>query len=210
MACAEVEDLAPELALGSLPGDQRSAVLAHLEGCSACRGLVKELSDVADALLLAAPEVDPPAGFAKRVTRPMVGERAPRRWLRWRPAAAAMVIALAVGVAIGFLPSHLESGVRVEEASFVAKSEPVNGSVYVRAGDPSWVFMTVKDTKASSSERYACDLVMANGKRVDIGTFPVDGGAGSWGRSVPMDVSQIRSVVLYDANGELVGQATMS
>lgn len=210
MTCAEIEDLAPELALGALPGDQRSAVLAHLEGCAACRGTVKELSDVADALLLAAPEVEPPAGFAKRVTAALTGERSPRRWLRWRPVALASVIALAIGLLVGFLPGRLASGLRVQEADFVAASEPVSGSVYLRAGNPSWVFMTVKVTGAAVGEQYACDLVMANGKQVDIGTFPVSSGAGSWGRSVPMQVGNIRSVILYDADGNLVGRATIS
>lgn len=209
MTCAEVEDLAPELALGSLPGDQRSAVLAHLDGCSACRGLVKELADVADALLLAAPEVEPPAGFARRVTRSMVGDRATHRWLRWRPVAAASVIALAAGLLVGLLPAHLGSGATVHEATFVAAAEPVSGSVYMRAGNPSWVFMTVKDTKASSGEHYACDLVMANGKHIAIGSFPVNGGTGSWGRSVPMNISEIRTVMLYDPDGNMVGKATI-
>jgi len=210
LTCAEVEELAPELALGALPGDQRSAVLLHLDGCAACRGLVKELSDVADVLLLAAPEVEPPAGFAERVARSMVAERSPRRWPRWRPVAAAAVIALGVGVLVGLLPSHLGSGVTVHEASFVSLAEPVSGSVYLRAGDPSWVFMTMKDAKASPGERYACYLEMASGNRIDIGTFPVNGGAGSWGRAVSLNVSRIRKVVLYDPDGDVVGQATVS
>jgi hypothetical protein len=210
LGCVEVEELAPELALDVLPGDQRSAVLLHLDGCAACRGLVKELSDAADALLLAAPEVEPPGGFARRVTRSIAGERSPRRRPRWRPVAAASVIALMIGVLVGLLPGRLSSGVRVQEANFVALAEPVSGSVYLRAGNPSWLFMTVKDAKAAPGERYACSLEMAGGEQLDIGTFPVNGGAGSWGRSVPVDVSQIRTVVLFDPDGDVVGQATLS
>ena len=51
VTCAEVAELAAELALGTLPGDQRAAVLAHLDGCGECRRLVKELADTADILL---------------------------------------------------------------------------------------------------------------------------------------------------------------
>src|SRR5205807_10018654 len=94
VTCAEVAELAPELALGTLPGDQRASVLAHLDGCGRCRRLVKELADTADALLLLAPEVEPPAGFARRVAR---GLR-PARSSRWRPAVAAAVVALVVGL----------------------------------------------------------------------------------------------------------------
>jgi hypothetical protein len=210
LGCAEVEELAPELALGALPGDQRSAVLLHLDGCAACRRLVKELSDVADALLQAAPEVEPPGGFARRVTRSIAAERSPRRGPRWRPVAAASAIALTIGMLVGLLPGRLSSGVRVQEASFVAHAEPVSGSVYLRAGNPSWLFMTVKDAKAAPGEHYTCSLEMAGGEHLDIGAFPVDGGAGSWGRSVPVDVSQIRTVVLYDPEGDVAAQATLS
>ena len=36
MDCAQVKDAAPELALGILPGDERSRVLAHLDDFPAC------------------------------------------------------------------------------------------------------------------------------------------------------------------------------
>jgi hypothetical protein len=65
--CDFFHSLSSELALGSLTGSDRSAALAHLESCEACQAALKELSVAADALLLLAPEADPPAGFEVRL-----------------------------------------------------------------------------------------------------------------------------------------------
>jgi len=209
MSCVEVEELAPELALGILPGDQRSRVLAHLDGCGSCRRLVKELSDAGDALLAMAPEIDPPAGFARRVTKGMRagGARQGRR-LRWVTAAAG--VAFVVGLAIGLLPGRLSGGgtVAVRTAAFVTGGgESLTGEVYARSSNPSWVFMTVE--AGNSSDTYTCMLVLASGQRLPIGSFPMHGGSGSWGRAVNVSVGDIRSVVLLDASGDTAATATL-
>jgi hypothetical protein len=206
MVCAEVEELAPELALGTLPGDQRAAVLAHLEGCIVCRRLVKELSDTADALLLVAPEVEPPAGFGRRVLREM---RPPRRH-QWRPVAA-VALALVVGLVIGFIPGHLGSGSRaaVRVASFVpAAGESLSGRVYARAGGPSWLFMTVTNSNGEG-DTYACELVLKGGRRLTIGSFPMRDGSGSWGRSVDVGIGDIASVRLVNPSGRIAATAAL-
>jgi hypothetical protein len=66
LTCAEVENLGPELATGTLTGGERASALVHLESCTRCQQLVDELSAVADALLLLAPESEPPIGFESR------------------------------------------------------------------------------------------------------------------------------------------------
>lgn len=212
MTCAAVEELASELALGILPGDQRSQVLAHLDGCAACRRLVKELSDAGDALLWLAPEIEPPPGFARRVTkglRPGAGVGFGRgRRLRWVATAAG--VAFVVGLAVGLLPGRLSGGgtVPVRTAAFVTRgSESLTGEVYARSSHPSWVFMTVTD--GSSSGTYTCMLVLADGRRLPIGSFPVRSGSGSWGRSVDVAVGDIRTVVLLDASGDPAATATL-
>ncbi|HEV2368250.1 MAG TPA: zf-HC2 domain-containing protein, partial [Acidimicrobiales bacterium] len=63
MNCAELRDIAPELALGVLPGQERAAALAHLQSCPACQAEVEHLTDVADELVALAPAVEPPLGF---------------------------------------------------------------------------------------------------------------------------------------------------
>jgi len=208
LSCPDVEELAPELALGTLPGDQRSAVLAHLDRCPNCRRFLNKLSDTADSLLLLAPEVDPPAGFTRRV----VAGLTPRR-RRWRPVALAAAAALVFGLAVGYVPGHLRSGsANVAVASFVdtgaEPGETVGGQVYARADNPSWVFMTIHGT--GGEESYACDLVLKDGQTVTIGSFTMHAGAGSWGRAVDVTLSQVRQVQLRDARGSLVARAALS
>jgi anti-sigma factor RsiW len=208
LSCPDVEELAPELALGTLPGDQRSAVLAHLDGCPDCRRYLNKLSDTADSLLLLAPEVDPPAGFTRRV---VAGLTPARR--RWRPVALAAVAALVFGLAVGYVPGHVRSGsANVAVATFVdTGAEPgdtVGGRVYARADNPSWVFMTVHGT--GSDESYACDLVLKDGRTVPIGSFTMHAGAGSWGRAVDVTLSQVRQVQLRDTRGTLVAKAPLT
>jgi hypothetical protein len=212
LSCPDVEELVPELALGTLPGDQRSAVLAHLDGCTECRRLLNRLSDTADSLLLIAPEVEPPAGFTRRV---MAGLK-PAQRRRWRPVAFAVTAALVCGLAIGYVPGHLRSGsvATVAVASFVPNKgeaaeagENLAGQVYARAGNPSWVFMTLRGD--GSDESYACDLVLKDGRTVSIGSFTMHAGVGSWGRAVDVRLSQVHLVQLRNASGGVVATAAL-
>ena len=63
--CAEVRELAPDLALGTLSGGERAEALLHVNGCARCQALVAELTDVADRLPLLAAELEPPPGFGE-------------------------------------------------------------------------------------------------------------------------------------------------
>lgn len=65
--CDFLASVAAEFALGSLTGAERSVAIAHLDSCESCRAEMKDLSSAADALLLVAPEIDPPAGFEVRL-----------------------------------------------------------------------------------------------------------------------------------------------
>lgn len=67
LGCDEVKDLGAEFALGLLDGADRAAVVAHLEGCRACRSRVALLAEAGEQMLLVAPSVEPPPGFEQRV-----------------------------------------------------------------------------------------------------------------------------------------------
>src|SRR5690348_1588093 len=98
--CAELRELAPELALGVVDGEQRAWALEHFAECPDCRRRVEPLSEVADELLLLAPHREPPVGFESRVLAAALPEPEPRRRRRWRlvlaPAAAALASAAIV------------------------------------------------------------------------------------------------------------------
>jgi hypothetical protein len=67
MTCAELHDVAAELALGVLTGRERATATAHLETCKACREEVRELMVTGERLLELLPPAEPPAGFETRV-----------------------------------------------------------------------------------------------------------------------------------------------
>jgi hypothetical protein len=67
MTCAELADVAAELALGVLTGRERASAIAHLDNCEACREDVRQLMVTGEQLLELLPFAEPPAGFETRV-----------------------------------------------------------------------------------------------------------------------------------------------
>jgi len=67
MICAELADVAAELALGVLTGRERAMAVAHLDRCDACREDVRQLMATGEQLLELLPPAEPPAGFETRV-----------------------------------------------------------------------------------------------------------------------------------------------
>jgi anti-sigma factor RsiW len=65
--CDEFRELAPDLALGLLSGDERGDAINHLATCARCQSHLEALMRVADDLLLLAPPVEPEIGFESRV-----------------------------------------------------------------------------------------------------------------------------------------------
>jgi anti-sigma factor RsiW len=78
-----MRELAPEIALGVLDGEQRAEALRHLATCADCRREVEQLSQVADELVMLAPVQEPPAGFESRVVEAIGLRPQPRRARRW-------------------------------------------------------------------------------------------------------------------------------
>src|SRR5438067_311006 len=97
MTCAEVRELAPELALGVLSGRERGDALRHVDTCAGCRAELEAFSRSADALLHLAPPSEPPSGFEERVVARIARSvTSPRR--RWIAAVAAVAV-VAAGLA---------------------------------------------------------------------------------------------------------------
>jgi hypothetical protein len=67
MTCAELADVAAELALGVLTGRERAMAVAHLSDCDGCREDVRQLMATGEQLLQLLPPAEPPAGFETRV-----------------------------------------------------------------------------------------------------------------------------------------------
>src|SRR5215469_2616305 len=67
MTCAELANVAAELALGVLTGRERAEAVAHLDRCEDCREDVRQLMATGEGLLALLPEREPPVGFEMRV-----------------------------------------------------------------------------------------------------------------------------------------------
>jgi hypothetical protein len=213
MSCEHTQQLAAELALGIADGADRARALRHLADCAECRRAVEELSEVADELLMLAPEREPPIGFESRVLArlqpsPSTG---PRRAPRWRralvvlaPAAAAA--ALAVGVVLGVtrddlrLAEHYRAtlaeahGSYFEAARLHAPGGVTAGVVYAYRGTPSWIFVYVD--AADRSTTYTVELAMTSGERVPLPSFRIDPATGSAGEAIPVDIDRVAAVRL--------------
>ena len=155
--CEEIRELAPELALGIVEGEERGRALEHLADCPDCRRRVEELAEVADQLLLLAPHKEVPVGFESRVLGSGAARSAPAgagaasRWCS-RPAAAALAaVAITLAVVSDDLrtASHYRhtlqeaNGKEFEAYSLHGAGGSAAGTVFSYQGAPSWLLITV-------------------------------------------------------------------
>jgi anti-sigma factor RsiW len=186
VTCAEVREAAAELVLGALDGSRRGLVVAHLAGCAGCRAEVEELTRVTDALWLAVPEAEPPAGFETRVLR----RTARRPWRRVLLAAAAVLL-VAAGAVLGSLraapPATAASGPMLDESR-----APVGTAV---VGHSS-VFVTVDGWGESGD--YVVEVVRRDGTHVAVAPIRVDGGRGQAGGRLTVPYGDVRAVWVTD------------
>lgn len=216
VSCADLDDLAAELALGILPGDERAGALAHLSECPRCRRVVDELAEAVEAVTAAAPPVPLPAGFVRRATGGL-GSGRRRRWsARWAvvvTAVASLVLAAVIAsheprppsLAQALPPSALTApGVRTA-ALVSAGPEHFGGVAFVRPSTPSWLFVTVTDDDTS---RYVCEVQYADGHAVRLGSFTTRHGAGAWYGALAGGGAPPSAVNLRTADGAIVATAT--
>jgi Putative zinc-finger len=216
--CEEIRELAPELALGIVEGEERGRALEHLADCPECRRRVEELAEVADGLLLLAPHREVPAGFESQVLRRVLPTPGPRRRRRLglvlAPVAAALA-AVAITLAVVADDLDLASDYRqtLDEANgqgFYASGlrTPQGkeaGTVFTYVGSPSWMFINVDP--ALRAEIRGAELITDDGAQVRLRWFNLDT-SGSSGGGLPVDphdVSVLR--LLPSAGGQpLVGR----
>jgi hypothetical protein len=226
MGCAQVRELAPELALGIAEGDERGAALRHLSGCASCRRLVSELSSVGDELLLLAPQEEPPPGFESRVLGRLAEPPTPRgllprarRW-RWVAVAAAFALTATLGGGSVFLATagdrRLADGyqavLRQGQGSFFAAA-PLQGprgrvgTVFGYQGQPSWVMVTVR-SPIPAERRFGVQVVTRDGRYLAAGEAVLGGAKGTWGGQLPVDLFAVHELRLLGPDGATAFTAT--
>jgi hypothetical protein len=65
--CLRYRGLAAEYAVTDLDGRERVQLIDHLQHCQGCRRVLRDYTEVADALVVGLPAIEPPAGFDDRV-----------------------------------------------------------------------------------------------------------------------------------------------
>ncbi len=206
--CDKMHELAPELALGVLVGAERGWALAHLAGCPECQHLVEEMSETADALLLLAPEAEPPLGFELRILARIGADQPRRRPWRWiaTAAAAAVLAAAATGIVVHQVDSRT-GDLHLRTAQLHATTGDEAGDVYVTGGEPAWVFMSVKSAEPGST--YSCELDFGDGHVVQAGQFTVADREGWWGTAVKTGADDLRSIRLLSPDGTTIATAEL-
>lgn len=194
MICAELREVAPDLALDTLDGAERAAAVNHLAGCAECAAHVAELGRTVDVLLLTGPEAEPSAGFESRVLR-RLGRRRPRRTLLAVAAVVALLVAgLGLGATLRQDSDVLAAGAMRDDASTVV------GSAVIYGGRTPFVFVTVDGWGESGD--YRVDLVLRDGSHVDVGPIRLAGGRGHGGGRLTVDPGRIRAVWVTDTARE--------
>jgi len=215
MTCAELHEVADELALDVLPGDVRALALQHLDDCPSCRALVEGLSETADELLFAPGGIEPPPGFEERVLARIAAEPTtlgrPRRRGPLLAAAAAIIVAALLGVgALALRPgSHRAPAASAElserHVQLVTASGTAVGDVSAYAGRQAWFFMRVD--RGVPSGTYGCVLDVSGGRTVRLGTLTVSAGKGAWGEDLTVPASDVRDARLVSPGGTTIATA---
>jgi hypothetical protein len=205
MTCFEVNESAPEFALGILTPEEQESVGAHLRACPTCRLEVESMQSVSDQLLDLIPGTEPPLGFDRRVLSRVGSPLKParRRFRMIATLAAAAVIAIAATIGADAGRSSHPAPV-LASAVLYHGSERV-GQVYVRGGNPPWIAMTMHSV--ATDGKITCEVVGTDGSVTKVGTFGFEYGRGSWSTPDPAIRSGLAGVRLVDDHGDVVASA---
>jgi len=216
--CRIVRELAPDFVLGALSGSERADVLTHLATCVDCRRYVDEMAQVADALLVLAPEAEPPAGFESRVLA-RVQPRRRRTTVRWIAAVAAAAVLAATATWIGASSAYrldratkgaLQAlGGRTLIAKDLRKVSDQTHAGYAVAydGTAPWMFVYIDNERETQTYTIQCEYKDGTTQQWP-NSMRLRSGNGSWGGMIHSSVGQLRDVRILDSDGSTEYVAT--
>jgi hypothetical protein len=211
MSCAEVETLAPELALGTIDGAERAAVLSHLAGCGKCRELADQLAGMADGLLLLAPPAEPPPGFETRVLSRMATPAAAPRTLRpaRRPRralvgiAAVVLVAALAGGGLALLGGPDRAGTDVYTAQARDEEGQWTCQAVAFGDDPGRVLVALSRTDGMNRTFTVEASRAGDATPITLGNLTLHDGQGSLATQLPVSASELRSIWMVDETGRV-------
>ncbi len=213
--CAEGELLLPELALGTLTGEDRARALEHVGNCQRCSDELRRLNELGDELLLLAPSAGPPVGFESRVVD-RLGVSSEKKWKQRKKvlitAVALLSILLSasamyvVGRGDRELADAYRDTLRIANGEYVA-AHPLtdergvrSGYIFGYQGSPSWIFCVI--TSGRSTTTYDGEVSSEDGRTWELGEIYVHEGEGSWGKSLPIPLHDLKEIRLVAQSGE--------
>ena len=176
--CAEFEEHVDELAIGELSEPEASRLLAHAGSCPSCQAQLDTVSGLVDSLLQLTPRVEPPPGFESSVLERLhVATSAPSA--RWRSliVVAACIAALLGGIVLGNTilggaddSANANAGTITRSGTIAAPNGSSLGSAQLVSGAQPYVLVTIDNPSPSSGDVW-CELVLANGESVTVGSW---------------------------------------
>jgi anti-sigma factor RsiW len=211
-ACRSMRELMGAYVLGSLEPDQRSALVAHLDGCPECRAEVAELATVARALPLADPLRSgerplPPDHLGDAILDRIASERVEARRSRFRRASVTGLAAVALVAAIVVVAGILDSSQRI--SLDLAAAGGAGGDAVLEYH--RWGTQIELDIEGLPEEEvYGVWLESPTGDRVPAGTFwtPEEGGI-EVTLTAAMNLKDCKGLGISDQDGETVMHSKM-
>ncbi|MBI4884187.1 MAG: hypothetical protein HY826_09050 [Actinobacteria bacterium] len=216
-SCADFEDHMEALAIGEMAEPESSRLLAHAANCPSCQAHLDTVSGLVDSMLQLTPRVEPPPGFESRVlARLHAGTRA--HSARWRSLAivVACTAALVGGVALGRTALGRDGDSASLSAGTVARSGIIArpdgsplGNARLVAGPQPFVLVTIDNPKDSGAEVW-CELVLADGQSVTVGSWGYDDVAGGvWATGIESGLLAAVTMRVVAADGSVLATATL-
>ena len=219
--CEQYSNELAELALGVLTGRERAQVLAHVESCPRCADELEHLARVADTVVQAAPEMEPPLGFEVRLFEQMgvTDVRRRHRHRRLRPsrwttavvgvAAAALALGLGLSLTSSSKPTVTAQshGQQVLTAALMENGATV-GHVVTVGGHTPWMSIMLSDSTVHGTVN--CVVVTDDGVTHRVGTFVAHEGYGEW--SAPLhhvNPADVRTAEVVSPSGTVLASATL-
>jgi hypothetical protein len=208
MTCAELEELAAELALGTVAGAERAGALDHLAGCASCRELLDQLARVADNLLLLAPVIEPPPGFESRVlarmgVAPVQQLGRPRRRRLLIGMAALVLVAAMSGAGVAWLVEENDRAVDIRTVLVADEKGQWTCRAMVYGENPTWLVVSLDRVDGSNNSYSVEALQKGRADPVQLGTFALDRGHGTFARPLEPVAGELQSVRVLDAGGRV-------
>lgn len=185
------EDELVELALGEVGEPRRSQLIRHLVDCHTCRAEFEAIAIAVDAVIPAAPRIEPPVGFDQRVLTTMgategsgPGRRRGRGFRTGIVLAVAAALLAAVVGGVGALSIWGDDDTTTTTLALAGDTAPLRTSDGETVGTASMSYLdgdpvvVVSITRPAVGIPYTCRLLMKN-RTYDAGRWTVDDPDGS-------------------------------